>query len=53
MAGNDDAVATDTRDKAPVAVDMQQTKSIHDASADQQKPRLGYEGSPWFITGGF
>ena len=35
----------------PGTLDLNSTGSIHDTSAEtSNKPRLGYEGSPWFIT---
>ncbi len=52
FAGALDAAEPATKqDKAPITVDLTSTQSIRDAqSSDQQQPRLGYEGSPWFIT---
>ncbi len=52
FAGSLDAAAPTTKqEKAPITVDLTSTQSIRDVQpSDQQQPRLGYEGSPWFIT---
>lgn len=38
-------------EKAPVALDMTKTGSVRDSgSTEAPKPRLGYDGNPWFVT---
>lgn len=39
-----------SKDKAPISLDQTTTQSIRDTSTDASNPRLGYEGSPWFIS---